>query len=114
MVAPLRLRTGLLVGRGEKSQILRDFEAQIRGKNGRFRGNFAGVFEASFAEKQLVKNGRFSWELPEQISLESDWFCADWRKVFNETSRSYRFTQALYCNVKGYFTSKLFEHNKNK
>ena len=32
---------------------------QIRGKNGRFHRNFAGIFEASFAEKQLVKNGRF-------------------------------------------------------
>ena len=28
-------------------------------------------------------------ELPEQISLESDWFCADLRNVFNETRRSY-------------------------
>ena len=26
------------------------------------------------------------WELPEQISLESDWFCADLRNVFNETN----------------------------
>ena len=35
----------------KKSQISRDFQGQIRGKNGRFRGNFAGIFEASFAEK---------------------------------------------------------------
>ena len=77
-----------MVGRGKKSQISWDFQGQIRGKNGRFRGNFAGIFEASFAEKRLVKNGRFSWELPEQILLESDWFCADLRKVFNETRRS--------------------------
>ena len=49
-----------------------------------------------------------------QISLESDWFCADLRKVFNETKRSYRFTQASYRNMKAYFTSKLIEHNKNK
>ena len=33
---------GLLVGRGKKSQISRDFQGQIRGKNGRFRGKFAG------------------------------------------------------------------------
>ena len=52
-------RPGLLVGRGKKSQISRDFQGQIRGKNGRFRGNFAEIFEASFAEKRLVKNGRF-------------------------------------------------------
>ena len=24
------------------------------------------------------------------------------------------FTQASYCNMKSYFTSKLIEHNKNK
>ena len=30
--------------------------------------DFVGIFEASFAEKQLVKNGRFSWKLLEQIS----------------------------------------------
>ena len=59
---------GLLVGRGKKSQISRDFQGQICGKN-----------------------GRISWELllPKQISLESDWFCADLRKVFSETRRSY-------------------------
>ena len=43
----------LLVGCGKKSQISRDFQGQIRGKNGRFCGNFAGTFEASFAEKRL-------------------------------------------------------------
>ena len=43
--------TGLLVGRGKRSQISRDFQGQIRGKNCRFCGNFAGLFEASFAEK---------------------------------------------------------------
>ena len=32
----------------------------------------------------------------------------------NETSRSYRFTQASYRNMKAYFTSKLIEHNKDK
>jgi len=68
--------SGLLVGRGKKSQISRDFQGQIRGKNDLFRGNFAGIFEASFAEKTISKDWRISWELPEQISLESDWFCA--------------------------------------
>ena len=58
------LLAGLLVGRGKKSQISRDFQGQIRGKNDRFRGNFAGIFEASFAEKRLVKNGRFRGSLP--------------------------------------------------
>ena len=59
--------SGLLVGRGKKSQISRDFQGQIRGKNGRFRGNFAGIFEASFAEKRLVKNGRFRESFPNKF-----------------------------------------------
>ena len=29
------------------------------------------------------------WELPKQISPESDWFFADLRNVFNETRRNY-------------------------
>ena len=41
----------------KKSQILRDFQGQIRGKNGRFRGNFAVIFEACLAKKRLVENG---------------------------------------------------------
>ena len=76
-------RLDMVSGRSrEKSQISRDFQGQIRGKNGRFRGNFAGVFEVSFAEKMIGKE-------EEQILLESDWFCADLRKVFKETIRSY-------------------------
>ena len=59
--------TGLLVGRGKKSQISRDFQRQIRGKNGRFRGNFAGILEGSFAEKRLVKNGRFRRSFPSKF-----------------------------------------------
>ena len=93
----------------EKSQISRDFQGQIREKNGRFRGNFAGIFEASFAEKRLVKNGRFLWDLPEQISLESDWFCA---KFSMKLDALIACTQASYRNMKLYFTSKLIEHNK--
>ena len=49
------------------------------------------------------------------ISLESDWFCADLRNVFNETRRSYSiYSQASYRNMKSYFTSKFIEHNKNR
>ena len=59
LVSSKTLCTGLLIGRGKKSQISRDFQGQIRVKNDRFRGNFAGIFEASFAEKRLVNNGRF-------------------------------------------------------
>ena len=63
--------TGLLVGRGKKSQISRDFQGQIHGKNGRFRGNFAGIFEASFAEKRLVKNSRFRKSFPTKFRWEA-------------------------------------------
>ena len=38
----------LLVGCGKKSQISQDFQGQIRGKNGRFRGNFARDFPGKF------------------------------------------------------------------
>ena len=42
--------TGLLIFRGKKSKILRDFQGQIHGKIGRFRGIFAGE-KSKFAEK---------------------------------------------------------------
>ena len=101
---------GLLVGRGKKSQISRDFRGQIRGKNGRFRGNFAGIFEASFAENTIGKERPIAWEFPEQISLESDWFCADLTKVFNETRCSVRLIDLLRLHTaiwkRTSFTSK--------
>ena len=42
--------TGLLIFRGKKSKISRDFQGQIRGKINRFRGIFAGK-RSKFAEK---------------------------------------------------------------
>ena len=66
----------------------------------------------------IGKERPISWELPEQISLESDWFkfCADLKRVFNETRLSYSIysRQASYRKMKLYLTSKLIEHNKNK
>ena len=53
-----KLHTGLLIFRGKKSKISRDFQGQIRRKIGRFRGIFAGK-ESKFAE-QSVDFGRFS------------------------------------------------------
>ena len=44
------LYTGLLIFRGKKRKISRDFQRQIRGKIGRFRGIFAGK-KSKFAEK---------------------------------------------------------------
>ena len=41
---------GLLIFRGKKSKIPRNFQGQIRGKIGRFRGIFAGK-KSKFAEK---------------------------------------------------------------
>ena len=61
------LKAGVLVGRGKKSQISQEFQGQIRGKNGRFGGKFAGIYEASFAEKRLVKYGRFRGSFPSKF-----------------------------------------------
>ena len=102
----LLLIPGLLVGRGKKVK----FRGIFRGKFAEKTADFAGI-SREFLRPVSLKN---DWELPEQISLESDCFCADLRKVFNETRRSYRFTQASYRNMKAYFTRKLIEHNKNK
>ena len=44
------LLAGLLIFRGKKSKISRDFQGQIRGKIGRFRGIFAGR-KSKFAER---------------------------------------------------------------
>ena len=56
----------------------------------------------------IGKEWPISWELYEQISLESDWFCLDLRNAFNETRRSY----SIYSGFIPYFTSKLTEHDK--
>ena len=56
----LLLNPGLLIFRGKKSKISRDFQGQIRGKIGRFRGIFAGK-KSKFAE-QSADFGRFSRE----------------------------------------------------
>ena len=45
----------------KKSQISRDFLGQNRGKIGRFRRNFPGIFRANLAEKQSVKKRRILW-----------------------------------------------------
>ena len=44
------LLTGLLIFRGKKGKISWDFQGQIRGKIGQFRGIFAGK-KSKFAEK---------------------------------------------------------------
>ena len=52
--------TGLLIFCGKKSKISRDFQGQIRGKIGRFRGIFAGK-KSKFAERS-ADFGPFLWE----------------------------------------------------
>ena len=85
MASKVPVAAGLLKSRGKKVKFRGIFKDKFAEKT----ADFAGIFEASFTEKRLVKNGRFLWKLPEQILLESDWFCADLRKVFDETRRSY-------------------------
>ena len=46
----MMMMTGLLIFRGKKSKISRDFQGQIRGKIGQFRVIFAGK-KSKFAEK---------------------------------------------------------------
>ena len=60
------LMSGLLIIRGKKSQISPDFWRQIRGENGRFRGNFTGIFGANFTEKQRRKPRR---KIPEKKDI---------------------------------------------
>ena len=52
--------SGLLIFRGKKSKIFRDFQGQIRGKIGRFRRIFAGK-KSKFVEKS-ADFARFSRE----------------------------------------------------
>ena len=74
---------------------------------------FHGQFRGQFCCKTIGKERPILWELPEQISLESDWFCADLRNVFNETSCSYSIYSVFIpqCEI---VVHKLIEHDRNK
>ena len=50
--------TGLLIFRGKKSKISRDFQGQIRGKIGRFRGIFAGKSQNSRNNRPISRDFR--------------------------------------------------------
>ena len=100
--ASLVLKSGLLVFRRKKSKISRDFQGQIRGKIGRFRGilaeksqiskdfqgqilrkigRFHGKFRGgNFAKKQSVKNSRFRWIFLANFA-KIDQFCVDMTSV---------------------------------
>ena len=49
-------------------------------KNGWFRGNFAGILEASFDEKRLGKNGRFRGSFPSKFRWKAIGFALIWGK----------------------------------
>ena len=70
---------GLLIIRGKKSQILRDFGGQNCGKIGRFHGNFQGKLGRKAIGKQMAD----FVVIFGQISQEIDRFCADQTSVFN-------------------------------
>ena len=93
--------TGLLIFCGKKSKIARDFQGQICGKIGRFRGIFAGK-KSKFAENRSIsrdfrgrkvkfrgetsprsnqlKNSRFRWIFLANFA-KIDQFCVDMTSV---------------------------------
>ena len=75
----------------EKSQISRNFWRQIRGKNGRFRRNFTGIFGANFAEKQRRNPRRKS---PEKKKILEG--CQIQCKKENTTVHPTQFSSQLY------------------
>ena len=83
--------TGLLIFRGKKSKISRDFQGQIRGKTGRFRGIFAGE-KSKFMEKSadyarfLREKSQISKDFQGQILRKIDRFHRKFRgKLCQET-----------------------------
>ena len=85
--------TGLLIFCGKKSKISRDFQGQIRGKIGRFRGIFAGR-KSKFAEKSADfwyfcrkkvkirrKIGRFRGIFAEKCQISKDFQRQILRKI---------------------------------
>ena len=106
--------SGLLVGSGKKSNFAGFSGTNSRKK--RFHGNFAGIFGASFAEKWLVKNGRFHGSFPSKFCLKAIGFALIWGTFSIKLDALIALTQASYRNLKSYFSSiKLYiEHDKNK
>ena len=62
--------TGLLIFRGKKSKISRDFQGQIRGKIGRFCGIFVGK-KSKFAEKLTDFTGNFGGNFAKKQSVKT-------------------------------------------
>ena len=59
---------------------------------------FGGKIRDKFRQKQLLKKPNFA-EIFKPISLESNWFCADFTNVSNETKR--QFCQFFFLGGEG-------------
>ena len=90
----------------------RMFRDKFVGKKGWFCGNFAGIFEASFAEKRLVKNGRFHESFKSKFHWKVISFVLIWGKFSMQLDVLIAFTHSSYRNMRSYFRSKLIEHKK--
>ena len=84
--SPLNKQTGLLIFRGKKSKISRDYQGQIRGKSAHFAGfsrekvNFRKIFRGKFLGKSADFTGNFGGKLRQEtiskkqpISLDFFW-----------------------------------------
>ena len=83
-------------------------------KKGQFRGNFAGISQASLAEKRFVKNSRFRGSFPRKFRWKAISFALIWGTFSKKLHVLIAFTQASHRNMKSYCTSKLMKYNKNK
>ena len=80
----------------KKSQISRDFQGQIRGKKWPISREIPGIFEASFVEKWLVKNGRFRGSFPSKFRWKAIGFALIWGTFSMKLDALIAFTQASY------------------
>ena len=62
------------------------------------RENLAKKFGTNFAKKRSLKKANFA-EIFKPISLESNWFCADFTNVSNETK--WQFCQFFFGGGEG-------------
>ena len=107
-------RSGLLVGRGKKKSNFAGFSGTNSRKKRPISRNFAGISQASFAEKRLVKNGRFRGSFPRKFRWKAISFALIWGTFSKKLDALIAFTQASHRNMKSYCTSKVMKYNKNK
>ena len=107
---------GLLIFRGKKSKILRDFRGQIHGKIGRFRGIFTGKKsklteksadfageKSKFLEKLADFTGNFGGKLPQETISKKQLISPDffWQSLRRYDQRCLPFflTGIIICSV---------------